>query len=88
MISTAIVFVYDYHAGAETLAARHFSSSGVLGSNGWEALASPLPGNGASEPSARGIHKAHRHNSGNGETGCEALLSCSAHFNSLYTTWY
>lgn len=62
----SIVFVYDYHAGAETLAARHFSSSSMLGSNGWEALATPLPGNGTTESSARGIHKSHRHNSGNG----------------------
>ena len=76
MTSAAIVFVYDYHAGAETLAARHFSSSGVLGSNGWEALATPLPGNSGSESSGRGIHKGHRHNSGNGETGWQTLPLC------------
>lgn len=72
--STAIVFVYDYHPGAETLAARHFTSASALGTNGWETLASPLPGNGANEPSTRGIHKTHRHNSGNGKTGHQTLF--------------
>ncbi|XP_045605365.1 PAN2-PAN3 deadenylation complex subunit pan3 isoform X1 [Procambarus clarkii] len=63
----SIVFVYDYHAGAETLASRHFSSTNALTANGWEGLASTAGGNGSTtshDPPARGIHKSHRQNSG------------------------
>ena len=35
----AIVFVYDFHAGAETLASKHFSGSS---STGWERLSGSL----------------------------------------------
>ncbi|XP_071540407.1 PAN2-PAN3 deadenylation complex subunit pan3 isoform X2 [Panulirus ornatus] len=63
----SIVFVYDYHAGAETLATRHFSSANAFTANGWEGLSSSSAGNGGSsshDPPARGIHKSHRQNSG------------------------
>nr|XP_053639805.1 PAN2-PAN3 deadenylation complex subunit pan3-like isoform X1 [Cherax quadricarinatus]XP_053639806.1 PAN2-PAN3 deadenylation complex subunit pan3-like isoform X1 [Cherax quadricarinatus]XP_053639807.1 PAN2-PAN3 deadenylation complex subunit pan3-like isoform X1 [Cherax quadricarinatus] len=62
----SIVFVYDYHAGAETLASRHFSSTNALTANGWEGLTGSPGGNGSSnshDPPTRGIHKSHRQNS-------------------------
>ncbi|KAK7068916.1 PAB-dependent poly(A)-specific ribonuclease subunit 3 [Halocaridina rubra] len=64
----SIVFVYDYHAGAETLTARHFNSPAALTANGWEGLvnsASVTTGTGAVDSSQRGIHKVMHHNSGN-----------------------
>lgn len=64
---SAIVFVYDYHAGAETLAARHFSSPAALSASGWEGLVNShggTSGNSPHDPSSRSLHKSHRHNSG------------------------
>ncbi|XP_063596077.1 PAN2-PAN3 deadenylation complex subunit pan3-like [Penaeus indicus] len=64
----SIVFVYDYHAGAETLAARHFSSPAALSASGWEGLVNShggTSGNSPHDPSSRSLHKSHRHNSGN-----------------------
>lgn len=64
----AIVFVYDYHAGAETLASRHFSSPAALSASGWEGLVNSHGGTGGNsphDPSSRSLHKSHRHNSGN-----------------------
>ncbi|XP_076056563.1 poly(A) specific ribonuclease subunit PAN3 [Oratosquilla oratoria] len=68
----SIVFVFDYHAGAETLAARHFNSA--VSANGWESSsggAGSGGGPGASfnhqDPtSSRSFHKGQRHSSGNG----------------------
>ncbi|XP_068206142.1 PAN2-PAN3 deadenylation complex subunit pan3 isoform X1 [Palaemon carinicauda] len=62
----SIVFVYDYHAGAETLAARHFSAA-ALSANGWEGLANPptvSAGSGAIDTPQRNLHKNLQHNSG------------------------